>query len=97
MGAEPRQGCTPESRRRLCFGLERRKKVKNSLTAIKAEEWRERRARGSYGLEREGQICPNGDLNTSVLWVGRLLERHRAKGLHGHPVEGTLHPSVGRH
>lgn len=56
MGAEPRQGCTPESRRRLCFGLERRKKVKNSLTAIKAEEWRERRARGSYGLERETDL-----------------------------------------
>lgn len=56
MGAEPRQGCTPESRRRLCFGLERRKKVKNSLTAIKAEEWRERRARGRYGLERETDL-----------------------------------------
>lgn len=61
MGAEPRQGCAPESHRGLCFGLEnvtplRRKKVKNSLTAIKAEEWRERRARGSYGLERETDL-----------------------------------------
>ena len=46
---------------------------------------------------REMQICPNGDLNTSVLWVGRHMGRHRAKGLHGHPVGETLHPGDGRH
>lgn len=46
---------------------------------------------------REMQICPNGDLNTSILWVGRHMERHRAKGLHGHPVGETLHPGDGRH
>ena len=45
----------------------------------------------------EMQICPDGDLNTSILWVGRHMERHRAKGLHGHPVGETLHPGDGRH
>lgn len=58
---------------------------------------RERKEGEREPWAREMQICPNGDLNTSILWVGRHIERHRAKGLHGHPVGETLHPSDGRH
>lgn len=46
---------------------------------------------------REMQIFSDGDLNTSILWEGRHMERHRAKGLCGHPVGETLHPGDGRH